>query len=48
MLNIFRDRVPAPNYRLATPPNGEPEKIFVKPDVSTLRANIYSRYTKLM
>ena len=40
MLNIFRGRVPAPNYQLATPPNGEPEKIIVKPDVSKVSATI--------
>ena len=33
MLNIFRGRVPAPNYRLVAPPSGQLETLVVKPEV---------------
>lgn len=32
-LNVFRQRIDFPNYRLVHPPSGELEKVFVKPDV---------------
>lgn len=36
MLNIFRGRVPAPNYRLVQPPNDQLETLVVKPEVSSV------------
>ena len=33
MLNIFRGKVQAPNYRIATPPNGELQTITVHKEV---------------
>ncbi|KAH0541342.1 hypothetical protein FGG08_004180 [Glutinoglossum americanum] len=37
MLNIFRGKVQAPNYRLATPPNGELQSIIVREETSRIR-----------
>ena len=36
MLNIFRGRVPSPNYRLVQPPSGQLETLVVKPEVSAI------------
>lgn len=34
MLNIFRGKTVAPNYRLVPPPSGELETITVHPEVT--------------
>lgn len=34
MLNIFRGKAVAPNYRLVPPPSGELETITVHPEVT--------------
>lgn len=35
MLNVFLSRHPPPKFKTVAPPNGELEKIVVKPDVSS-------------
>ncbi|KAG0651891.1 Phenylalanyl-tRNA synthetase beta subunit [Hyphodiscus hymeniophilus] len=37
MLNIFREKLPLPNYRLVTPKSGKLEKLTIHPDTAKVR-----------